>query len=119
MSKRQRNSSEDQEMEALAHWVSLYVKKYPPLKYLYHTPNGGYRHPVTAARLKRQLVKKGIPDLFLPDPVGRHHGLWIELKAGKGKPTPEQSEWLKGMSELGFVAVIAWVGGCEESIDRL
>src|SRR3990172_8063681 len=106
--KRQRNNTEDQEMEALAHWVALSLQRYPPLKYLYHTPNGGYRHPVTAARLKRQLVKKGIPDLFLPYPVGKRHGLWIELNTAKGRPTPEQLEWIASMIGLEYDATIAY-----------
>jgi hypothetical protein len=54
---------------------------------IYHTPNGGVRSKVEAARLRWQGVLPGIPDLTL---VGQDGQLrYIEVKAG-GSLSPEQ-----------------------------
>lgn len=63
------------------------------LRWLHAIPNGGARDPITAARMKAEGVKRGVPDLFLP--VARHgwHGLYLEMKKDKGKPSDEQKEF--------------------------
>jgi hypothetical protein len=51
---------------------------------------------------------KGCPDLFLPLPNNKFHGLFIELKNGtKGTNVSDnQKEWIKDMNELGYYAVV-------------
>lgn len=56
----------------------------------FHIPNGGSRNKAEAANLKRQGVKAGAPDLCVPVPSGSKHGLFIEMKAGEGKPTDKR-----------------------------
>ncbi len=58
--------------------------------------------------LKRMGVKKGVSDFFLALPCGGHHGLWIELKVGKGKLSPEQISFLDRKTSRGYLAVPAW-----------
>ena len=67
-------------------------------------PNGGKRNPREAARLKKQGVKAGVSDLFLPIPSNGFHGLWIELKnaTGKATATTSQLEWGKKMLGQGY-----------------
>ena len=48
----------------------------------------------TAANLKKEGVKRGVPDICLPVSRGKYHGLYIEMKAGKNKPSKEQKEWI-------------------------
>lgn len=83
---------------------------YPDLKYLFHIPNGGNRDIVTASRLKRAGVKKGVPDLFLP--VSNHHfnGLCIEMKDVGGVVSPEQADWLEFLNRQGYKAVVCYSG---------
>jgi len=41
----------------------------------------------------------GIPDLFLPVPTNKSHGLFLEVKAQKGRLSPAQAslcDYLKG-----------------------
>lgn len=52
--------------------------------------------------LKRMGVKKGVADFFLAFPTNHEHGLWIELKAGKNKPTKEQEEFLNRKYDRGY-----------------
>jgi len=79
-------------------------------------------------------VRAGVSDYLLPVPtldwgprrsrfgldtlVG---GLWLELKAGKGKPTPAQLEWLRLMQEQGYAAKLAigWVEAARAICDYL
>lgn len=63
------------------------------LRWLHAIPNGGARDPITAAKMKAEGVKRGVPDLFLP--IARHgwHGLYLEMKKDKGKPSDEQKEF--------------------------
>ena len=107
--------SEAQEQAALIQWARLQSGRYPPLRFLHHIPNGGSRHPAEAANLKRQGVKPGVPDLCLPFPVGGKHGLYIEMKWGKNRPTSAQREWLEGLAALGYATAVCY--SAEEAID--
>jgi hypothetical protein len=58
--------------------------------------------------LKRMGVKKGVADFFLAFPVNGYHGLWLELKVGKGKLTPEQISFLARKTERGYLSISVW-----------
>lgn len=73
--------------------------------YLLAIPNGGRRNAREGGRLKAEGVKPGVSDLLLPLARGEKHGLWIEMKAPKGKPTPAQREWTALMVQAGYEAV--------------
>ena len=72
--------SEDEEQMAVMEWAQLQMGRWPELEWLYHIPNGGKRGKIEAARFKAMGVKAGVPDLCLPVPMGRYHGLYIEMK---------------------------------------
>ena len=57
--------------------------------------------------LKRMGVKKGVADFFLAFPEGVFHGLWLELKVGKGKLSAEQVEFLKRKCCRGYFTIVA------------
>jgi hypothetical protein len=101
---------EDKEQIALFKWASLarMPSGYFISEYLFAIPNGGKRNILEASRLKKQGVKKGISDMFLPIPSKGFHGLWIELKAKEGKATKEQVEWLDKMATQGYAAIICY-----------
>lgn len=102
---------EAQEQTDLFNWAFYSKAKYPELDLMYHIPNGGSRNKIEAAHLKRQGVKSGVPDIFLPVARGSWHGLYIELKAGKNKPTGNQKEWILRLREQGYAAEVAvgWI----------
>lgn len=99
---------EDNEQIMLFDWARLQSAKYPELERLFHIPNGGKRDAREAARFKRMGVKPGVPDLFLPVPRGKYHGLFIEMKAPKGKATENQKQWLKSLSENGYAVYVCF-----------
>lgn len=75
---------------------------------LFAVPNGGLRAVQEAVRLKAEGVQRGVPDLCLPIPRGGFHGAWLELKAGKGKASPEQVDWLGFLAAEGYAVRVAW-----------
>ena len=70
-------------------------------------PNGGKRHIKTALAMKQEGVSKGFPDLFLPVPNSKSHGLFIEMKRQKGGAvSKEQKEWLEYLNTVGYQACV-------------
>lgn len=94
--------------EALFDWIALQKGKYPELQLAFHVPNGGKRNAAEAAHLKRQGVKAGVPDIMLPVARCGYHGLFIELKVGKNKPTENQKKWQKALNREGYLSVVCY-----------
>lgn len=103
--------------ETLFQWTEFQTNKYPELRLLYHIPNGGKRDKATAINLKRQGVKAGVPDLFLPVARGGFFGLYIELKVGKNKATALQKEWMAELNKQNYKAVVCY--GWQEAAKEL
>ena len=93
-------SKEHDLQAACVKWFSLQYPQYDRM--LFAIPNGGHRDIRTAARLKAEGVKRGVPDLFLSVPRWHYHGLYIEMKHGKNTLTKDQEEFFKQASDLGY-----------------
>lgn len=102
------HSSESEEQCALFQWAEMMSRKHPELSLLYHIPNGGARSKGTAGRLKAEGVKSGVPDLCLPVARGKYHGLYIEMKVGKNKPTANQVKWIDALIHEGYQAKVCY-----------
>lgn len=108
MGKYPKTKNESVEQATLFEWVKWNIHIHPELEMLHHIPNGGSRHPLEAANLKKQGVKAGVPDLSLPVPKGGYHGLYIELKAHNNTLSYNQEEWLKKLSGYGYYSAVCW-----------
>lgn len=75
---------------------------------VFHIPNGGSRNEREAHNLKLQGVKAGVPDLCFPVPMGKYHGMYIEMKAGKNKTTQAQDEWLELLKNNGYMTAVCY-----------
>ena len=73
-----------------------------------HAPNGGTRNKSEAASLKRQGVKSGFPDVCILEPNKDYHGLFIELKVGCNKPSPNQIYWLDRLKIQGYKTAVSY-----------
>jgi len=97
-----------------------------------HVPNGGNRDAVTGAKLKKQGVKPGVPDVLIfevPEEYWkdgmnislgglRAHGIAIELKRQKGgRLRDSQKKWLDKLQSQGWLTLVAH--GADEAIDWL
>lgn len=109
---KRRNKEEEDLQRACVEWAVLHKAKYPILKWLHHSPNGGKRPRGEAGKLKALGVKKGYPDLTIPRKSGKWCGLAAELKSSTGKVSDDQQEWLNAFQEDG------WLTGVVRSLDE-
>lgn len=91
---------EDNLQRSCVQWFSLQYREYANL--LHHSPNGGKRNMIEAARFKAMGVRAGFPDLILCIARQGYHGLFIELKTEKGKQSKYQRFWQINLEEQGY-----------------
>ena len=107
-------SREAQEQAVVISWCEMQKSKYPELDMIFSIPNGGYRNKIEASNLKKTGVKSGVPDLMLAVPKNNYYGLFIEMKWGKNKCTPNQNKWILRLSKLGYKVKV-----CYSSIEAI
>ena len=95
-------SSEGAEQIVVVEWCDL--SKIP----IVHIANEGKRSAAYGANLKRMGMRKGFPDLFVPMARGKYHGLFIEMKYDKNKPTGDQKKWLELLASEGYACVVCY-----------
>ena len=98
----QLKSSETEEQKAVIEYCDLL---HIPIV---HIPNEGKRSLSYAALLKSLGLRKGFPDLFVTRARAGYHGLFIEMKYGKGKTSKDQEDWLKILSQEGYACVVCY-----------
>jgi hypothetical protein len=69
--------------------VTWFRTQYPRIV-IFAIPNGGNRNAITGAILKREGAMAGVADLFVMKANPMFEGLFIEMKAGKGKASEAQ-----------------------------
>lgn len=97
---------EETDQILFVNWVNRHYPEQAPC--LHHSPNGGYRDPRTGQRMKLMGTRPGFHDLILFYPMGRHTGLVIEMKIGKGKLSQAQKEWAPRYRACGFQTHTCW-----------
>lgn len=106
--RRQRNDYEHIEQVKLFNWAKEKERLHLHLSLLFAIPNGGHRHKAVGAKLKSGGVKAGVPDCFLAVPKNGKHGLFLELKYGKNKPTASQNWWLTSLKVEGYETCVCY-----------
>jgi len=95
------------EADEQVEFVSWLEVDHPDVAF-YAVPNGGKRNKKTAADLKRQGVKAGVPDLIICEPRGQYHGLYIEMKRTVGGDlSDKQREWMDKLGARGYCCMVA------------
>ena len=90
--------TESQEQKQLIQWC----RTVPELQFLFHIPNESVGGQGWIVRNRQMGVKAGVPDLFYPVPLGEYHGLFIEMKAGKGRVSLAQKRWIDVLRMFGY-----------------
>lgn len=94
MKPRKRRANPEHRLQiAVAQYLAVALR--PPTLWTSLDAGAGKMSPITAALRKARGVKPGWPDLLIIHPGRMPHMatvLGIELKAGKGKPSPAQNE---------------------------
>ncbi|MEG2787358.1 MAG: VRR-NUC domain-containing protein [Romboutsia sp.] len=109
--------SESSEQILVIQWCEMNENIYPGIELIHHIPNGGKRNKQEAARLKKEGVKSGVPDLHLPVPKGVYNGLYIEMKYNGNKPTTNQKVWIEKLNKQGYYAT--YCDGFEEAKETI
>jgi hypothetical protein len=112
---------EHQHQKAVMQWANFQIGRYPELGLLFAIPNGGARDPRVGAKLKAEGVKAGVPDLCLPVARGGFNALYLELKQGRNKATPEQLWWHESLRANGNAAFVVhgWESATQHIADYL
>lgn len=119
---RQQVPTEHQEQCTLFEWAAWQEGIWPELRLLHAIPNGGKRDIRTAAMLKAEGVKPGVPDIFLPVSRGGKHGLYIELKRRKGGVISKAQEaWIRALTAQGYECCVChgWDAAREAILEYL
>jgi len=61
-------------------------------------------------------ASKGFPDIAVLLPVGDYNGLFIELKAGRNKPTEHQIDWCKKLNQAGYLACVLYATSADDIV---
>ena len=98
--------TENQIQSQFVDWFKLQY----PNKIIAAIPNGaqlgGKNKFAQMNMLKRTGLCLGIPDLIIPEPTEKYHGLWIETKTPKGVCNPNQKIMIPKLMALGHLVVI-------------
>lgn len=92
------------------------VEQLPELKWIFAVPNGGLRDKITAAKLKHEGVKSGVPDVMVPIPCARYAGLFVEMKRSADKATKRragvtsdnQDEWIGYLRSVRYAVSVCF-----------
>ncbi len=103
--------TEGEEQAAVVQWCDLV---HIPIV---HVPNEGKRSARYGATLKRAGMRPGFPDLFIPVAKKEFHGLFIEMKVGKNKPTADQEKWINLLNANGYKAVVCY--GYDQAVNTI
>ena len=125
MTSARRNQREALEQAKVIAWAQKQLKRWPCLRFLFHTPNGGMRNPVIAGQFKAMGVRRGVPDLQLHHRVSdgippwprSYQGIVIEMKERGGKLTPEQRDWFAHLTAQEWIYLTCF--SAEEAIKSL
>jgi len=113
--------SEYQHQVALFQWIAAAKLSKKPnfwkLKFAHCSLSGVKLSMGQAVKVKRSGAIRGVPDVFLPIPVGERHGLYIEMKTKGGKVSPEQNEFLEYAMEVGYVSAVCF--SAKEAIELI
>ena len=118
MNLRTMRTTEHDIQSALFTWAQFQTAQHPELSLMFAIPNGGKREKrqdkkgrwfsPTAQKLKKEGVKPGIPDIFLPCARGGSYGLFIEMKAPDGRVSPDQEAIHKLLREEGYAVIVSY-----------
>ena len=104
------NHQEHYDQCTVFQWAGYKKARHPELALLYAVPNSGHGGKGNVRKgvwLKAEGLKSGVPDICLPVARQGHHGLYIEMKVGKNKPTDNQKWWLDALAEQGYRTEVA------------
>jgi len=103
--------TEHSEQVALFDWAKANESRHLQLGLMFAIPNQGGKGKsavIRGLRMVNEGLKKGVPDIFLSVPRNGKHGLFIELKVGKNKPSKNQLWWIHSLRAEGYAVEVCY-----------
>ena len=116
------NHKESDHQIALFAWAKLAQTKHPELSLLHAIGNGNARtNAIQGARMKREGIKSGVFDMFMPVARGKYHGIYLEMKIKGGRVSDNQKWWLIETTKQDYLSVVCygWQEASKELVDYL
>lgn len=82
--------------------VNWFEAAYPGVL-IFAIPNGGERNPMVAEKMRREGVRRGIPDLMIPA-----WRMFVEMKAPKGRLSDYQIERIDYLISAGYQCLVCY-----------
>lgn len=98
--------TEHDEQVAFFEYVRLKANTDPRYNNIFAVPNQGLRSPGARHYFYKEGLSPGVPDVAVMVPAGKFHGLFIEMKYGRGKVTKNQREWLNKLTKQGYCCAV-------------
>lgn len=96
--------TEHQEQVALFQWMRM---QYPKVT-MFSIPNAAKRSPQLASYMKAEGLMAGVSDIFLMKPVGKFHGLFLEMKSQTGTISDSQKKFLAKANAEGYATCVCY-----------
>ncbi len=121
--------SEHDEQVAVFEWAKVMVMsgRCPELALMFAIPNGGKRpkrrdrhgnwYSPGGVKMKAEGEKPGVLDMMLPVACQGYHGMFIEMKFGRNKLTPEQQAWARALAAQRYFVIVAY--DAQEAIEKI
>ena len=94
-------TEEEDHQKMLVQWLNLNKIRFCA------SANGGSRNLYEAVKLKKMGISPGFPDIEIPLPRGKYHGLYIEMKRCDGGVVSQpQKEWIDYLNKNGYMAKV-------------
>lgn len=103
-----KSPSEHSEQAGLVFW---FERRFPGVL-IHSIPNGARVGIGQARKLVSEGLKKGIPDLHVPE-----WNLWIEMKSRKGRLSPDQEKRKISLEKIGETVLVA--NGAEDASRKI
>ena len=100
-------TTESDEQISLFRWAQIASSVKPELKLMFHVPNEGKRTRYSGGKLIAEGLKPGVPDVCLPVPNKKYHGLFIEMKKPRGGVVSDnQKACMEMLSNNGYCVTV-------------
>jgi hypothetical protein len=113
--------TEHQMQVAYFDWVRTMRNNDKRYEYIFAVPNGawlgkgvgassatGPNRFANAAKLKREGLEPGVPDIIIAYPVPPFCGCALELKRKPNDISKRQADWLRRLAKVGWCTEVCW-----------
>lgn len=87
-------------------WVDIMSKTDERYLNIWAVPNGARTNIITAVKLKREGLRKGVPDVTIAVPTKTRPGAFIEFKKIGGPVALEQRLILERLGRMGYAVIV-------------